>query len=91
MRRIIIALAFTATLTLGLAPAATAHVHGITPLLELGCKVDNGTTGANAVNGGPADAANGGPISGLIPSSVGEAALGFGDGGFGAANDNVCP
>jgi hypothetical protein len=78
-------------LVLGVAPAASAHVHGITPLLELGCKVDNSITGANRVDSTPASAANGGPISGLIPVVVGHADLGFGDGGFGAANDDVCP
>lgn len=67
------------------------HVHGVSPLLELDCKVDNSVTGANATNDTPASAATGGPITGLIPSSVGNASLGFGDGGFGAANDNVCP
>jgi hypothetical protein len=78
-------------LVLGVAPAASAHVHGITPLLELGCKVDNSITGANRVDSTPASAANGGPISRLIPAFVGNAPLGFGDGGFGAANDDVCP
>lgn len=74
-------------LTLGVAPAF-GHVHGITPLLGLSCNVDNTTTGANATDGGPADDANGGPISGLMPSGTGNAPLGFGDGGFGATTAN---
>jgi len=69
---------------------ASAHVHGITPLLGLSCHVNNGITGANGTDGTPADDANGGPISGLIPSTTGHAPLGFGDGGFGATTAN-CP
>lgn len=83
MRRTVIALVLAGLMVLGIAPAAFGHVHGVTPLLELGCKVDNSITGANA--------ANGGPITGLIPRDVGEAPLTVGDGGFGAANDDVCP
>lgn len=90
MRRIAIATLLAGLMVLGIAPAAMGHVHGVTPLLELDCKVDNSVTGANATNDTPASAANGGPITGLIPSSVGNSSLGFGDGGFGAANDNVC-
>ena len=63
---------------------ASAHVHGITPLLGLGCVVDNSITGADATNGTPAAAANGGPITGLIPRDTGNASLAVGDGGFGA-------
>ena len=90
MRRIVLAMLLAGALVIGTSPAAFGHVHGITPLLELDCKVDNSTTGGNATNGGPADDANGGPISGLIPSGTGNASLGFGDGGFGAASDDVC-
>ncbi|HSM02315.1 MAG TPA: hypothetical protein VK960_07765 [Acidimicrobiia bacterium] len=90
MRRIVLAVLLAGALVVGTSSAALGHVHGITPLLELGCKVDNSITGANATDGGPADVANGGPISGLIPSGTGSASLGFGDGGFGAANDDVC-
>lgn len=61
-----------------------AHVHGITPLLQLGCVVDNSNTGANRTNSTPASAANGGPITGLIPRDVGNAPLTVGDGGFDA-------
>lgn len=65
-------------------PPAFAHVHGITPLLGLNCVVDNTVTGANQTNSTPAAATNGGPILGLIARDVGNAPLGFGDGGFGA-------
>lgn len=91
MRRIAIAIVVTGLLVFGIAPAAMGHVHGVTPLLELDCKVDNSVTGANGTNDTPAAAGNGGPITGLIPRDVGSAPLTFGDGGFGAANDNVCP
>ena len=90
MRRLLLSLLLM-VLPLGLASPASAHVHGITPLLELGCKVDNTITGGNRADDGPAGAANGGPITGLIPRDLGNAPLTGGDGGFGAANDNVCP
>lgn len=64
------------------AAPASAHVHGITPLLR--CGGDPAVTGANRTDTTPASATNGGPISGLIPSTVGEASLAFGDGGFDA-------
>ena len=92
MHRIMLAALLAGLLVLGVAPAASAHVHVITPLPELGCRVDNAITGANRVNTTPA-ADDGGPISaGLIPAVVGNADLvPFQDGGFGAANDDVCP
>jgi hypothetical protein len=68
--------------------ASSAHVHGITPLLGLSCHVDNSVTGANRTDSTPAAAANGGPISGLIPSTVGNAPLAPGDGGSGATTAN---
>lgn len=70
---------------LGLIPAgsASAHVHGITPLRCVGVEDD----GANQTDNTPASAANGGPISGLIPNSVG-APLVPGDGGF---DTPACP
>ncbi len=46
------------------APAATAHVHGITPLR---CTSAPENAGANQTNSTPAAAANGGPLSGVIP------------------------
>jgi len=66
-----------------------AHVHGITPLLKLSCKVDNTITGANRADDGPAGAA-GDPITGLIPRDLGNAPLTVGDGGFDAPVE-VCP
>lgn len=47
--------------------AVLVDVHGITPLRCVGEADD----GANAVDGTPAAAANGGPIGGLIPRDVG--------------------
>ena len=82
MRRSILLLALVLLLMLAVVPAASAHVHGITPLSNLGCTgVDNSVTGGNATNGGPADDINGGPISGLIPAGTGNAPLTGGDGG----------
>jgi hypothetical protein len=91
MRRIILIMALAALLVVGLAPAAFAHVHGITPLLELGCKVDNTITGGNRADDTPAGADNGGPIVGLIPNAVGNASLVPGTLGFARAADSVCP
>jgi hypothetical protein len=86
MKRLLLALALAAVLAV---PAtSSAHVHGITPLLGLSCHVDNTVTGANQTDSTPAAAANGGPISGLIPSTVGQAPLTPGDGGFGATTAN---
>jgi hypothetical protein len=86
MKRILLALALVAGLAF---PAAgSAHVHGITPLLGLSCHVDNTITGANRTDSTPAAAANGGPIEGLIPSTVGNAPLTPGDGGFGVTTAN---
>ena len=86
MKGLLVALALVAGLVF---PATgSAHVHGITPLLGLSCHVDNTITGANQTDSTPAAAANGGPISGLIPSTVGQAPLAPGDGGFGATTAN---
>ncbi len=87
MRKPILALALL-VLMLALAVPAFAHDHGITPLSE--CTVDNANSGANGTNGTPADDANGGPITGLIPRDVGNAPLTVGDGGFGATAGH-CP
>jgi hypothetical protein len=62
--------------------SASAHVHGITPLLR--CGGDLSVTGANRTDQTPASALNGGPIQGLIPRDVGNAPLTVGDGGFDA-------
>jgi hypothetical protein len=88
MRKAILVSVAAVALSLGAAAPAAAHVHGITPLL--GCSVDNPNSGATATDDTPAAAANGGPISGLIPATVGKSSLGFGDGGFGAATGH-CP
>jgi hypothetical protein len=57
-----------ATLVLVPASAASAHVHGITPLR---CTPAPANAGANQTNETPASAANGGPISGVIPITMG--------------------
>lgn len=82
MRRLFLALVLGALLALALAVPASAHVHGITPLRCV--PADLTRTGANATNDTPAAAANGGPISGLIPRDTGRAPLTMGDGGFDA-------
>lgn len=61
---------------------ASAHVHGITPLLVCG---NTAVNGANRTDSTPAAIANGGPITGLIPRDVGNAPLTLFDGGFDAA------
>ena len=68
---------------LALVPAtpASAHVHGITPL---NCTPAPDNAGANQTNETPAAAANGGPIAGVIPISMGGNVPLFG-GGFDAA------
>ena len=48
--------------------AASAHVHRITPL---NCTPAPSNAGANQTNETPASAANGGPISGVIPLTMG--------------------
>lgn len=90
MRRLIVFLVSVLFMMMAIVPAASAHVHGITPLPKLGCTgVDNSVTGGNATNGTPADDANGGPIAGLIPRDTGSAPLTVGDGGS-AAPVAVC-
>ena len=87
MRRSILLLALVLLLMLAAVPAASAHVHGVTPLGQ--CTVDNANSGGNGTNGTPADDANGGPIAGLIPTTVGSGAI-PGGGGSGATNGH-CP
>lgn len=55
---------------LALVPAAgaSAHVHLINPLR---CTPAPANAGANQTNQTPASAANGGPISGVIPVTMG--------------------
>jgi hypothetical protein len=78
--RVVVATAFAAS-ALVLIPAggASAHVHGITPLR---CTPAPDNAGANQTDGTPAAAANGGPISGVIPITMGG---NVGDGGSDAA------
>lgn len=79
-RLAVAATAAAAVVTFG-APAASAHVHGITPLR---CTPAPDNAGANQTNYTPAAAANGGPISGVIPITMGGNVPLFG-GGFDAA------
>lgn len=80
--RILLGGILAGTLLLVPAGAASAHVHGITPLLR--CGGDLSVTGANRTDLTPASSLNGGPIQGLIPRDVGNAPLTVGDGGFNA-------
>lgn len=65
-----------------LAPTpASAHVHGVTPLR---CTPAPAHAGANQTNQTPASASSGGPISGVIPITMGGNVALFG-GGFDAA------
>ena len=82
------ALAVAGGITLLSAGPATAHVHGITPLLRFGG--DLSVTGANRTDLTPASSSNGGPIEGLIPRDVGNATLTVGDGGFDAPAPSPC-
>jgi hypothetical protein len=63
------------------ATGASAHVHGVTPLR---CTPAQANAGANQTNATPASAANGGPIAGVIPITMGGNVPLFG-GGFDAA------
>ena len=83
-RAVLVALAAAGAIALLPASPAAAHVHGITPLRRVGIAND----GANQTDTTPASAANGGPISGLIPRDVGNAPLTVGDGGF---DTPACP
>lgn len=56
------------SMAVGPAVAASAHVHLITPLR---CTPAPENAGANQTNDTPAAAANGGPISGVIPFVMG--------------------
>jgi hypothetical protein len=88
MRRNLLVLAMVLSLLGLVAAPAMAHVHGITPLS--GCTVDNANAGGFGTDETPADDANGGPITGLIPRDTGSAPLTGGDGGSGAATGH-CP
>jgi hypothetical protein len=86
MRRALFATLLVAGVVTIPSVGASAHVHGITPLLVCG----NDSDGADRTDTTPAAAANGGPITGLIPRDVGNAPLTIGDGGFGAAAVDHC-
>jgi hypothetical protein len=81
LRLVIGAILAVAALVLVPAPGASAHVHGITPLR---CTPAPENAGANQTNQTPAAAANGGPISGVIPITMGGNVTLFGE-GFDAA------
>ena len=70
-----------AALLLVPAASASAHVHGITPLR---CTPAPDNNGANQTDETPASATTGGPISGVIPITMGGNVPLFG-GGFNAA------
>jgi hypothetical protein len=81
----IVSLAIIGGFVLVPAGSASAHVHGITPLRCVGAA----NAGANQTDLTPASASRGGPISGLIPSTVGQAPLvAQQDGGF---DTPACP
>ena len=81
----IVSLAIVGGFVLVPAGSASAYVHGITPLRCVGTEND----GANQTDVTPASTSNGGPISGLIPTTVGNAFLVAGqDGGF---DTPACP
>jgi hypothetical protein len=82
VRRVLAGSLLAGAMVLVPAGSASAHVHGVTPLLQ--CSVVPANAGANQTDTTPASAANGGPIGGLIPSTVGNAPLQIGDGGFDA-------
>ena len=63
------------------AGSASAHVHRITPVL---CTSAPANAGGNETNETPASAADGGPISGVIPITMG-GNIGLDEGGAGAA------
>ena len=86
-KRLLLAVVVSMMAAMMFGGVASAHVHGITPLLDI--SVDNANSGGNGTNGTPADDANGGPIIGLIPRDTGNSPLtgGPGSGGFGATGD----
>ena len=67
---------------------ASAHVHGITPLLCTPSPIEH--TGANQTDSTPASSANGGPIEpGVIPINMGGSVPLFGGGFDNAACDHL--
>ena len=69
-RKIMLAAAAGTALALVPVSSASAHVHVITPLR---CTPAPPNAGGNQTNTTPASAANGGPISGVIPIAMGGA------------------
>jgi hypothetical protein len=86
-RRLLLVATMTTSLVAVPVGWASAHVHGITPLLVCG---NTAIDGANRTDSTPAAMANGGPITGLIPRDVGKAPLTLFDGGFDAAAVDHC-
>lgn len=87
-KRLLVAVLIAQALLFFYIASSSAHVHGVTPLLDI--SVDSLNSGGLATDETPAADANGGPIAGLIPRDTGEAPLTGGDGGFAACGDN-CP
>jgi hypothetical protein len=89
MRRFITSLLAGMLLVLAMAGSALGHVHGITPLP---CNPNDNAakSGGLGTNGTPAAAANGGPISGVIPFGTGNAEAGNLDSGEGGRNSALC-
>jgi hypothetical protein len=79
IRRAVLCALLGASITVIPATAASAHVHGITPLLQ--CSVDSPNSGATQTDDTPADDVIG---PALIPNDPGQAPLSSGDGGFNA-------
>jgi hypothetical protein len=67
-RLLVAGVAVAGSLVLLPAPSASAHVHLITPLR---CTPAPDNAGANQTDLTPAAAADGGPISGVIPVTMG--------------------
>lgn len=87
-RRLLLGATLVGSIVVLPGPAASAHVHGVTPLSQ--CEVVPANAGGFQTDDTPADDDEGGPITGLIPRDTGNAELGAGDGGFGATDDH-CP
>jgi hypothetical protein len=84
IKGLIVALVVVGGVALIPASSATAHVHGITPLLCVPSsdQPGTGTTGANQTDNTPANDVVA-VTAPLVPNDPGQSPLGFGDGGFG--------
>ncbi|HET9498134.1 MAG TPA: hypothetical protein VFP83_07390 [Candidatus Limnocylindria bacterium] len=89
MRRFTTSLLAGLVLVIALAGSALGHVHGVTPL-PCNANDNAATSGGNRTNTTPAAAANGGPISGVIPFGTGNAEAGNLDSGEGGRNSALC-